>query len=52
MIEIVPGGRPAEGMIGSPPGPATSTRRPASSFGSGVQGEEFDLAEQRVIRDP
>ena len=52
MVEIVPGSRPAEGMIGS-----TRTRyeypRARILVRAGVKGEEFDLAEQRVmaIRD-
>ena len=50
MIEIVPGGRPAEGMIG-----ATRTRyeypQARILVRVGVQGEEFDLAEERIY-DP
>ena len=52
MVEVVPGSRPAEGMIGS-----TRTRyeypRARILVRAGVKGEEFDQAEQRImaIRD-
>ena len=52
LIEVVPGSRPAEGMIGS-----TRTRyefpRARILVRAGVKGEEFDRAEQRImeIRD-
>ena len=52
LVEVVPGSRPAEGMIGS-----TRTRyefpRARILVRAGVKGEEFDRAEQRImeIRD-